>query len=446
MAFRNFRINVILRVLLFVVITGALSYCLINQLFLRSIYVSVALIIAIVEFIKYVDRTNRDFASFLSSLSQNDFTTTYAEKGKGKTFNTLYSVFNQITNKFRSISEDKEAQFIFLSLLVEHVRVGIISINDQDQIYLINQSMRNYLANTTSKNLADLPGVEGEMVDAFRTIKAGENRLIKKMINGKIIPLTIHASEIRLQGQYYKLISAQDIRNELESNELEAWQKLIRVMTHEIMNSVSPIISLSATLHQMVNHKEENLDINVNERATLQKGLEAIQLRSHGLQHFANAYRSLTRIPHPQFKKVQMVSIIDRLTTLFKKELHLKGIELETDIKETQNELLADSELLEQVLINLIRNAVDAVAGQPKPQIKILVETLPSKTTIIQIEDNGTGIEADKLDKVFIPFFTTKKTGSGIGLALSKQIIQLHGGQISIVSNVEAGITVEIRL
>ena len=425
-------------------IIATLSYCLINQLYLRSIYVAIALIFAIGELLRYVEKTNRDLTSFLSALSQNDFTTIYSEKDRGKSFNNLYSVFNQITNKFRAISESKEAQFIFLSLLVEHIRVGILSIDERDQIHLINQSMRNYLANTTVKNLADLSGQEREIVNVFRTIRAGESQLIKKTVDGKIIPLTIHASEIRLQGQYFKLISAQDIRNELEANELEAWQKLIRVLTHEIMNSVSPIISLSSTLHNLVNENKKEEELGAEEKITLQKGLEAIKIRSKGLQYFANAYRSLTKIPQPQFQKVQFKNIIDRLTTLFKEEFNLKGIQLQLDIKNEESEVFADAELLEQVLINLLRNAIDAVAGQPQPIIKVRIET--SGTSIIQIEDNGAGIDEDKIDKVFIPFFTTKKSGSGIGLALSKQIVLMHGGQISLTSKVGVGTTVEIRL
>lgn len=446
MEFKNFRLNIVVRIIFLVVIIGGFTYCLYHQLFLRSVYVAIALIFVLIELLRYVEKTNRDLISFLAALSQNDFTTTYAEKGKGKTFNQLYKTFNQITNKYRAISEEKEAQFIFLSLLVEHVRVGIISVDDKEQIHLINQSMRNYLSNTSAKNLADLHRDEVDLVKAFRTIKAGDNQLVKKPVNGKIIPLTIHASEIRLQGQYFKLISVQDIRNELEANELEAWQKLIRVLTHEIMNSVSPIISLSATLHQLVNNHKKDQELNIAEKATLQKGLEAIQLRSQGLQHFANNYRSLTKIPQPQFRKVKAASIIDRLTILFQEELGLKGITLKTDLNAGDIEILADPELIEQVLINLIRNAIDAVAEQSSPQIKIQVLNQQSKITVIQIEDNGSGIDEDKIDKVFIPFFTTKKSGSGIGLALSKQIIQMHGGQISIISHVGVGTTVEIRL
>lgn len=446
MEFKNFRLNIVVRIIFLVVIIGGFTYCLYHQLFLRSVYVAIALIFVLIELLRYVEKTNRDLISFLAALSQNDFTTTYAEKGKGKTFNQLYKTFNQITNKYRAISEEKEAQFIFLSLLVEHVRVGIISVDDKEQIHLINQSMRNYLSNTSAKNLADLHRDEVDLVKAFRTIKAGDNQLVKKPVNGKIIPLTIHASEIRLQGQYFKLISVQDIRNELEANELEAWQKLIRVLTHEIMNSVSPIISLSATLHQLVNNHKKDQELNIAEKATLQKGLEAIQLRSQGLQHFANNYRSLTKIPQPQFRKVKAASIIDRLTILFQEELGLKGITLKTDLNAGDIEILADPELIEQVLINLIRNAIDAVDEQSSPQIKIQVLNQQSKITVIQIEDNGSGIDEDKIDKVFIPFFTTKKSGSGIGLALSKQIIQMHGGQISIISHVGVGTTVEIRL
>jgi len=444
MVFKNFRVNIIFRVCLFVVISGALVFCIYEQLYLRSIYVAIALIIAIAEFIRYVDKTNRDFTSFLSALYQNDFTTTYAEQGKGKSFNSLYSAFNKITNKFRNISEEKEIQYIFLSLLVEHVRVGILSIDQNGGVHLINQWMKNYLSTTVVKNLDDLSSRDKELTQAFRDIRVGENRMIKSIVNNKLVPLTIHATELRVQDQYFKLISVQNIQNELEANELEAWQKLIRVLTHEIMNSVSPIISLSSTLHQLVN-KGSTDRLSNHARETLQKGLEAIKLRSHGLQHFADAYRSLTRIPQPQFKKVKVKGVLERLSTLFAEEIKLKGINLATTCN-SEMEMLVDPELMEQVLINILRNAIDAVQHAKNPLIEIETKSLVNSGISIRIIDNGDGIPADMLDKIFIPFFTTKKSGSGIGLALSKQIIQLHSGQIVVESESGAGTTIEIRL
>ncbi|MEQ8424757.1 MAG: ATP-binding protein [Cyclobacteriaceae bacterium] len=445
MIFKNFRIHVVIRVILFMLISIALVYCIYNELYLRSIDVALALIIAVAEFIRYVDKTNRDFTSFLWALSQNDFTTTYAEKGKGGSFNKLYRAFNQITNKFRSISEEKEAQFIFLSLLVEHVRVGILSIDDEGQIHLINHSMKNFLNNHTVKNLVDIASSGDELAEVFSHIRVGENRLLKKTLNGKIVPLTIHATELRLQDKYYKLISVQNIKNELEAHELEAWQKLIRVLTHEIMNSVSPIISLSSTLHNVVN-KQPTSGIDPEDQEKLQKGLEAIKIRSHGLQHFADAYRSITRIPQPQFKKVEVKKIFDRLSTLFKDEVSTKGITLNVEVESEASTILADPELLEQVLINLLRNAFDAVSEKDAPLVTIKSKGTASGFTSIFIIDNGAGIPAGEIDKIFIPFYTTKKSGSGIGLALSKQIVQLHSGQISIESKIGSGTTVEVRL
>lgn len=446
MVFRNFRANVILRVLLFIIISGALVICIYEHLYLRSIYVSIALIIAAIEFIRFVDKTNRDFTAFLSALSQNDFTTTYAAQGKGKSFNSLYTAFNKITNKFRNISEQKEIQYIFLSLLVEHVRVGIISIDHAGKIHLINQWMKNYLSTTVAQNLSDLNLGNKDLVQVFRDIQVGENRMVKTLINGKLTPLTIHATELRMKDEYLKLISVQNIQNELEANELEAWQKLIRVLTHEIMNSISPIISLSSTLHQLVSSKTLPNNYSNSDQETLQKGLEAIKLRSHGLQHFADAYRSLTRVPQPQFRKVKVAHILDRLNTLFSEEIKERNIKLTITTFAEELAIIADPELLEQVLINVLRNAIEAVQQKKNPVIDLKVQVLTTTSSSIQIIDNGTGIPPDMIDKIFIPFFTTKKSGSGIGLALSNQIIQLHNGQISVYSESGVGTTVEIRL
>lgn len=446
MVFKNFRINTIIRILVFVLIIGAFFYCIYLERYLRSIYVAIALVIAVAEFIRYVDKTNRDFTSFLSALSQNDFTTRYAEQGKGKSFNKLYSVFNKITSKFRTISEEKEAQFIFLSLLVEHVRVGILSIDQHDHVHLINDSMKKYFGTHAISTLRNLPPDNEDLVRTIREIKVGENRMIKVMVSGKLTPLTVHATELKIKEEYYKLISVQNIYNELEINELESWQKLIRVLTHEIMNSVSPIISLSGTLSNLVNLEAIQNKLDLKNYETLQKGLEAIKLRSHGLQHFADAYRSLTRIPQPQFKKVKIKKILEQLRILFEEEINNRGIRLITSDTNQELEILVDPELLEQVLINILKNAFDGVQQSNDPAIEIQIHTTPNGGVSIYIIDNGTGIPEEMLDKIFIPFFTTKKSGSGIGLALSKQIIQLHSGQIFVESKVGVGTHVEIRL
>ncbi|MGE0588476.1 MAG: PAS domain-containing sensor histidine kinase [Cyclobacteriaceae bacterium] len=444
MGFENFRLNVVVRIFILSTILLASMYCLYEGLYLRSVYVGIALIISIIEFIRYVDKTNRDLTNFFLAISQKDFTTTYSEQGKGKSFSRLYSALNHITSQFRSISEEKEAQFIFLSLLVEQIRIGILSIDQHGKIHLINQTMKGFLSNPNIKSLDDLEINDKELAMAFRDAHPGDSQVIRKAIDGKIAPLTISVSEISIRDNRFKLISAQDIRNELEANELEAWQRLIRVLTHEIMNSVSPIISLTATLSKVVAARNEaNETFSESDRETLQKGMEAILSRSKGLHHFADAYRSLTRLPQPQFQKVSVSDFIEKLLLLFDEEIKQKRISVSRSA-DPHLKMTVDPELLEQVLINILKNAIEAIEGQPKPMITINASLTADNRILITVSDNGSGIEKDVLDKIFIPFFTTKKSGTGIGLPLSKQIVQIHRGELSIQSEAKAGCVVKL--
>lgn len=438
MVFRHFRFHVVVRILLLASLLAALVYCLMIEKYLRSTYLAVGLVIAVLEFVRFSERTARDLTSFLTSIRQNDFTTSYYRKGRGKSYDQLYEVFNSITQKFRAISEDKEAQFRYLELLVEHVRVGILSFDKDDHIHLMNDTMKQYLGRPHAHSLKGLELQDAGFVQTIRSIRVGENKLIKMQVGNKVVPLAIHASEFNLQGKYFKLISAQDIRNELEANELEAWQKLIRVLTHEIMNSISPVMSLSSTLHDMVvQHRLQHLPLEAKTQENLEQGLDAIRVRSGALRNFTQAYRSLTRIPQPQFKTVKINDLFEHLKILFTNEIGEKNIALTIAEPKEALVVFADPDLIQQVLINLFKNAMDAVQDLQHPQITLLARQEGNQVAI-QLHDNGPGIPDDIIDQIFIPFFTTKKSGSGIGLAFSKQILQMHGGQIH-VDNMPAG-------
>ena len=434
---KNFRVNVILRLLLITSLIVLLVYfIMVDERYLRSVYLALFLIISLVEFVWYVDRTNRDFTSFLLALLQDDFTTKFSEKGKGKSFENLYKAFNAITQKFENISSAKEVQHLYLEGLVNHIRVGIISIDKDERIHLMNRALQKMLDRPHMAFLNNLNSVDHQLPEVLREIKPNENRLLKIQVKNELLQLSIHASEFLLNKEYYKLISIQNIKSELDINELDAWQKLIRVLTHEIMNSVTPITSLSDSLRQILENDKSDDSL-----AKVGQGLEAIQLRSKGLQNFTEAYKKLTKLPTPKFNSVNLKSLFDNIVTLFKEEL--KNIKLILEIPE-KTEILADRDLLDQVFINLIKNACDALHGIEGSTIRIHVEQ--NDVTTITITDNGEGIDEDKLDKIFIPFFTTKTEGSGIGLALSRQIIRLHNGSIGIKSQRGAGTEVTITI
>ncbi len=426
---------------------GSLVYfILITEQYLRSIYIFIFIVLAIIEFIWYVDKTNRDFSSFLLAIMQDDFSTTFSEKRKGKSFARLYGALNKITQKFKNISAEKEIQFLYLETLVEHVKVGLISFDGDGKIHLLNGAAKGLLNLPVLSNIKGLERVDRNLLKVIRSIKSTENKLVKATIDNKLLQLAVHASEFKLKDKYYKLVSLQNIQNELEAHELEAWQKLIRVLTHEIMNSVTPITSLTSTLQDILNKEKENIDDGNAWFSNLSQGLDAIKNRSEGLQTFTEAYKNLTGIPLPQFKKINVNKLMTRVQTLFSETAEKKQIKLTVEVNTSDLEILVDEDLFGQVLINIMQNALHAVAKSIKPQVKITVKDAPNQRVSFIIKDNGEGIAKDKLDKIFIPFFTTKKDGSGIGLALSRQIIQMHNGHISVVSKPGEGTTFNITI
>jgi len=438
MAFRNFRFQVFLRVIILTIIITLLAWCLVHELYLRSIYLAVAAIISVVEFIWYTDRFNRDMKGFLQSLLQRDFTTRYEQAGRGKSFDDLYETFNSISDIYKTISTEKEIQHKYLEMLVEHVRVSILSVDADENVHLANQALRDLLKRNAISNLKTIESIDTTLAKTIREMHASETRLVKVTIDNELLQLSIHVSEFKLDERYFKLISMQNIKNELDVREMESWQKLIRVLSHEIMNSVSPISSLSDTLHKMVTQNQPTLsESNTNLYDSLGKGLEAIKIRSEGLVNFTQTYRKLTHIPIPSMRKVRLSDILKRVQTLLETKISEHNATLK--ISGADVDLVADPELMEHVFINLLLNAMEATKSREVPTIEINTSMTGKGQLNIHVVDNGEGIDKEIMEKIFIPFFTTRKNGSGIGLALTKQILHLHQAEILLKSEVGKG-------
>ncbi len=441
MVFRNFRFQVVARVLVLALALAVLIWCLFEGYYLRSAYVGFAVVILIIEFIRYVDRINHEVKTFLLSLSQHDFTAVFPDKGKGHSFNEVHQALNHITRLFHDISSQKEIQHRYLEMLVEHVRVGILSFTNDENVHLANSAAKQMLGRKVLGNLKAIESIDSRLLSMLREIRSGETRLLNVTVERETLNLSIHASEFRLDTTYYKLISLQDIRSELDAREVESWQKLIRVLTHEIMNSIAPISSLSSTLHKLV--LQDHGGMNEGLYRPLEQGLHAIKIRSEGLYGFTETYRKLTRPPQPNFQKVIFLEVVNRVAALIKPDLENRGIRLL--ITGESIAVNIDPELMEHVLINLAKNAIDALHERIDPRISITVHR-QKESVFLEIADNGAGIPMDIVDKIFIPFFTTKTRGSGIGLALSKQIVQSHGGYLRVSSTHGSGTVFTISL
>jgi two-component system, NtrC family, nitrogen regulation sensor histidine kinase NtrY len=427
MVFKNFRFQVIIRVTVLTLSIILLAWCLAEERYLRSIYIAVGVVLLVAEFIWYADRFNRDIKTFLISLHQRDFTTHFEAAGRGRSFDELYEMLNKISGIFKTISSEKETQYRYLEMLVEHVRVGVLSMDADGRIYLANQAMKSLLQKEVLTGLKSLESLDTSLTHALQHIRTGETKLLRVKVNNDLLQLSIHASEFKLNEKYYKLISMQNIRNELDAREMEAWSKLIRVLSHEIMNSVAPIISLSGTMHELVS-KKMGTPLAETEVNTLNQGLDAIRVRSEGLYNFTQSYRKLTGIPKLNVKKTNLKDLLGRVKTLLDTKLDENHVRF--DMENVQGEIIADPELMEHVFINLILNAVEALEGKTGKVIEVKTTSDSKGNVSIHVIDNGEGMDERTAEKIFIPFFTTRKAGSGIGLALTKQILQLHNADI----------------
>lgn len=435
MVYKQFRFNVVLRVLLLTA-TCLLLFLAINRGFTFTSILIVGLIVYQVwSLIHYVDRTNRELANFLESIRYSEFTRSFHIKEAGSSFEALNDAFNDVMKDFQQIRSEREEHFHYLQSIVQNIDVSILAYQRNGHVEMINPAAKKLFQINSLKEIKKLESLSKDLCKTLLSIKPGENHLVKVQDEDDILQLAIYATEFKVKDKVIILTTVKNIQNVLEGQETEAWQKLISVLTHEIMNSIAPISSLSSTLDLMIKdynskHKEgEILDAeSVNE---IQQALQTINKRSTGLMSFVETYRSLTKIPKPNFEMVQMKTLLENVLTLMKKEVRNSDIMLEYSIEPESIILQIDEQMIVQVLINMIKNSVHALDNIQDGCISIRGYYNKRGRPTIQVADNGLGILPDVLDKIFIPFFTTKQQGSGIGLSLSRQILRLHGGTIT---------------
>jgi len=414
-----------------------------NRLF-TSIVLILILIGQIAELLHYVNKTNRTLSNFLDAIKDKDFSDSQYIEIVDKSFSQLNQSFKNISRAIFDSKIEKEAQYHLLNLIIGKVDTGIMLLDKNQKINLINDAAKNALKLSRYKTLAD---IKIENPDLYHFIKE-EKKAAKKIIETSKRQLLVFVNPIKLTGDNYTLITFNDIKEEMELKEIQSWQKLLRTLSHEIMNSVTPISSLSETsLFQIQNKtgKLKNLsEMNKLSLEKVQKALVTIEKRSSNLYHFVDDFRKLAKIPIPQKNKILVNELVDSVEQLMKPELSRNNIILKSSIYPEDLEIYADINQIEQVLINIVLNAKDAVQTTENPKIQINSKKSGDNISI-EIIDNGNGIPDEQMDKIFIPFYTTKEKGSGIGLSLSRQIMHLHGGSISIQSmpGVETVFTLE---
>lgn len=431
MVFKNFRWGIIWRIVILVLESLALAYTLLERdLIAVSIITILLIIFQTINLIHYAEQMNKELADFFESVRYSDFTKNFKKKGKGSSFDEVYKAWEEVVDHFNKVRRDNEEHRRYLQMVVEHVGIGLIVFGEDGHIEMMNRAAKELLGSSVIRNVHDF---KKEIEQILHGLRTGQRQmLVTKNERQNERFLSFFATEFKRKGAFYKLVSIQNIRQELEDKETEAWQDLTRVLTHEIMNSITPISSLSATIDQMLQNKEDTIT-NDEILEDVQEGIQTIHRRSKGLIQFVNDYRDFTKLQKPNLKTIPVRDLLQRVNKLMQETYEERGISL---IREwyTSKEITVDPMLIEQVLINLLKNAMEAVAGVEHPEVVFKCWEDFYARLHISVTDNGVGINKDELKKIFIPFYSTKPEGSGIGLSLSRQIMRLHGGSITVQS------------
>lgn len=418
---------------MFITLSGA-SLLMVKGLYPYLATVVPIIIIQLVDFYNFHRKAQMEVEQFVESIHYRDFSRHFDVKEAPMEVQSLRQGFNEINTTFKTMSRERETQYQYLQKILELVNTGILSYEHKSgDISWMNESFKNMLGIPYLKTIHSLERRDAGLYQEVLNLRPGESKVVSIVREGSTFKALMAVTAFQTDGKIYKLIAFQNVNEALDETEAKAWKKLLSVMTHEIMNSVAPIASLAETLSHRLQASAALLEGQPGALEDLQIGVGTIRRRSEGLLKFAETYRSLNKITTLNLTKVYARDLFENLHVLMEPTFEQKNIEMEIILKDPDLSLEADTSLIEQVLINLVVNAVEAVKDSPEPRIT-LSGTIYNGRPLIKVADNGTGMSPEVMDNIFIPFFSTKKTGSGIGLSLCKQIMLLHKGNIQVQS------------
>ena len=437
MNYRTYIFKLFFRIILLVGAIIGLIYTINIEKTVYSIILAVLILYLIGSTYNFVKRRFVAMEDFFEAVKYRDFSRWFPEDRGPKDIRFLYTGFNEINRTIKEINSKNEAQYVYLQKILEMVDIGIIAYNlETGNVLWSNDSFGEILDIPSFKNIKFVENRKPELYNTVFETYHREPNSISIALQNDSIKILISDTVFQVDDDAFKLIVIQDIDNTLNKNESESWKKLLSVMTHEIMNSIAPISSLADTLQRNLQLAIEQPNESHLELEDLNAGIKTIKNRSEGLLQFAKTYRSLSKVTNLNLQRIKISELFGNIQLLMEPSIKAKNINIEFDITPPKLELDIDTHLIEQVLINLILNAVDAVKDQANAKIKVIATQNPNRDIIIKVYDNGSGIPQDILENIFVPFFTSKATGSGIGLSLCKQIMLLHKGRI-IVKSIE---------
>ena len=445
---KNFRVNLITRVL---VLTATITVLVFLYGEGAQFFLVLALTLLagyqIFSLIKYVEWTNKELQRFLEAIRYSDFSHQFHSEAMGKSFRDLSGELASVHEKLKQLRNEREESLQYLETVVQHVGVGVIVFDAAGNVELVNRAAKRLLGLQSIKNIGTLDSLSPNFGNYLLQLPENKKRVYRLSANNETIQVLLYATAFGMRKQVFKLVAIQNILPELEEKEIEAYQKLIQVLTHEIMNSVTPISSLASTAGTILSSVRKGDKENHGEALEdISSAISTIQKRSEGLIYFVDKYRSLAKIPKPTVQIVKVSEIFQRIHTLMETVIKRRRIGFSSDIEPKDLELATDPDLLEQVLINILNNAIQSLVGSKEGKVSLRAHIDALGRACIGISDNGPGIPEELQEKIFVPFFTTKKDGSGIGLSISQQIIRALGGTISVSSqpNLETAFTIRL--
>ncbi len=432
---KRFDLRILIRVAVLFVVLCFCSVVVIREQYIYLIILVPVLGYQLVDFYRFFRKTQDELDQFVESIHYRDFSRHFDVNRAPVELKTMRKGFNDINSTFKVISREKETQFLYLQKILELVETGILSYEvETGEVVWMNDSLKKILGVPYLKTMHSLEKRDPLLFNQINQIQPGQGKIVNISRDNGIVKVLASATAFQTDQKMFKLAAFQNVNEALDETEAKAWQKLLSVMTHEIMNSVAPISSLAETMLDRLSKATELMKEQPSAIEDLELGIETIRRRSEGLLKFTETYRNLNKITSLTVKKVLIRDLFENLHQLMIPTLEQKNVTLEIILQNPELSYEMDATLMEQVLINLLVNGIEAVKDKPNPRIQLSAFLSSNGKINIKVADNGTGIPAALMDRIFIPFFSTRKTGSGIGLSLCQQILMMHKGSIQVQS------------
>jgi len=451
MVFNKYMLRISIRLILIFMAMLALALVIGEQARLFSVVgISLVLLFLIAELFRSIARTNQIVESLLESIRYGDFNKTIRDKAAGLGFEGLADSAQQIIRAIASARIEKETQYQYMQTILEHIHTAVLSLDEQNEPELINPLALNTLGlyNTRKPSWAEIEKKAPLFTDAVKSMGESGREMIRLSNTPTGKQLLVIVNTMKIGGKAVKIITFQDIEPEIEQKEMESWQTISRIMAHEIMNSLTPLSSLTETGIMLLEHEGKPKEISAIPQKTIDNlytALRTISSRNQALAAFIGSYRQLSRLPQPEKGEVHVADLLKELKELYEVPCREKGISCSFNSGPEKLRIMVDEAQLKQVFINLVKNATEAMVYVNEPVIGISVKRILHQVSI-EVHNTGPAIPADVMEKIFVPFYSTKPDGSGIGLSLSRQIVRMHNGQISVESEEGKGTTFKVML